>query len=161
MQELHEHMDIDALDAAILAEIQADGRISVAALADRIGLSQAPTYRRLRRLEGVGIVEGYHAKLEPKAVGLGIRALASVKFTTHELQLVEAFERFVLAEPCVLQCDNVTGEVDYMLTVTTRDLEEYERFTKRIRAVPGVASVHTHISLRRVKESFQLPLAVS
>lgn len=142
---------MDATDLEILRALQADGRMSVADLADRIGLTVAPTYRRLRRLEETEVIDGYTALIDPAKLGLAIRAIVSVRFASHDLAITDRFLDFVRREPAVLQCDNVTGEEDYFLVVLVRDLTDYERFTKRLRAVQGVTSIHTHISLRSIK----------
>lgn len=145
---------IDGIDLEILRVLQQDGRISVSDLAERVGLTVAPTYRRLRRLEMDQVIDGYSALVDPAKLGLTIRAIVSVRFASHDLHMTDKFLAFVQSEPSVVTCDNVTGEVDYFLVVLVKDLADYEAFTHRLRATEGVTSIHTHISLRRIKDGF-------
>lgn len=149
---------MDTTDYEILKILQQEGRISVSDLAERVGLTIAPTYRRLRRLEESEVIDGYAALLDPAKLGLAIRAIVSVRFASHDLAITDRFVAFVKREPQVLLCDNVTGEVDYFLVVLARDLADYEAFTHRLRAVQGVTSIHTHISLRSIKNGNVVPL---
>lgn len=149
---------MDSIDIAILDAVQRDGRISVADLADEVGLSSAPVYRRLTRLEKDGAIRGYHADLDPAAFGLSTCAMVGVRCLTHEEHAADALEAFVLASSDIVRCDNVTGEFDYLLVVMVRSLADYERFTREIRAVPGIAQIHSYISLRTVKERQLLDL---
>lgn len=149
---------MDATDVEILRILQQDGRISVADLAGRVGLTVAPTYRRLRRLENTEVVDGYTALLDPAKLGFTIRAIVSVRFASHDLATTDRFTAFVQRESRIQQCDNVTGEVDYYLVVLAHDLADYEAFTHRLRAVQGVTSIHTHISLRSLKSGVAVPL---
>lgn len=142
---------MDDLDAQILAILQREGRASIASIAERIGLSEAPTWRRVRRLEEEGWITGYGARVDRRKLGEHVFAIVSVRFASHELDLAEGFADRVCEMPQVVTCHNVTGEVDYILSVSTRDLEDYERFSRALRAIPGVVSIQTHISLREVK----------
>ncbi len=144
------------IDTEILELLQDQGRLAVSELAERVGLSEAPTWRRLRRLEESGLISGYHAKLDRKALGYGVLAIVSVRFSIHDLKLAENFANTIRDLSCVQTCHNVTGDVDYILTVVTRDLEDYERFTLTLRAIPGVTSIQTHLSLRELKSTAHL-----
>ncbi len=142
---------MDSIDAQILRELQADARMSMADLSEKIGLSSAPTWRRVKRLEEAGVIAGYHAELNPSMLGLDVTAIVSVRFSSHDVTLADRFAEAVQQMSCVQSCDNVTGDVDYILYVRTKNLAEYERFTKSVRAIPGVTSIQSHISLKQVK----------
>jgi len=147
---------VDTIDTQILELLQDQGRLAVSELAERVGLSEAPTWRRLKRLEENGLISGYHAKLDRKALGYGVFAIVSVRFSIHDLQLAENFANTIRDLNCVQTCHNVTGDVDYILTVVTRNLEDYERFTLTLRGIPGVTSIQTHLSLRELKSTGHL-----
>lgn len=148
----------DTIDLHLLRLLQEDGRRSIASLAEEVGLSEAPTWRRVRRLESEGWITGYHAIVDRRKAGLDVLALVSVRFASHELEVADRFAELVGAMPEVMSCHNVTGDVDYQMTVLTPDLESYERFTRKLRSIPGVVSIQSHLSLREIKSSHRLPL---
>ncbi len=149
---------MDQLDAEILKVLQNEGRISIASLADKVTLSEAPTWRRVRKLEEEGVIEGYRATLNRRKVGLGVHAFVSVRFSLHDITLADGFAEAVQSMESVLSCSNVTGDTDYILVVTTKDLDDYEKFTLRLRAIPGVASIKSYLSLREIKPASPLPV---
>jgi len=149
---------VDRIDRQILGLIQDQGRLAVSEIADKVGLSEAPTWRRLKRLEESGIVAGYHATLNRKELGYTVFAIVSVRFSIHDLSMADSFEDTIREFACVQSCHNVTGDVDYILTVVTKDLEEYEQFTRKLRGTPGVTSIQTHLSLRELKSTSRLPV---
>ncbi len=144
------------IDTQILNALQDQGRLAVSDLADQVGLSEAPTWRRLKRLEMSNIITGYHANLSRKGLGYTVFAIVSVRFAIHNLTMDEEFTTTICGLDCVQSCHNVTGDVDYILTVVTRDLEEYEHFTRMLRGIPGVTSIQTHLSLRELKSTNRL-----
>lgn len=149
---------VDAIDLRILEILQDEGRLAVSELAERVGLSEAPTWRRLKRLEESGIILGYRAELDRRALGLSVFAIVSVRFSVHDLPTLDAFAAAVEGMACVQSCHNVTGEVDYILTVVAKDLDEYEAFTRSLRGIPGVTSIQTHLSLREMKATTRIEL---
>ncbi|RKP54617.1 Lrp/AsnC family transcriptional regulator [Pararobbsia silviterrae] len=151
--------DLDRTDRAILAEIQRDGRISNARLAERVGLSETPCARRLKRLEADGYIEGYRAVLSRTALGLGVVAFCLVRFSLHDRSLANRFERDVQGLPRIVACHNVSGTADYLLQIVSRDLDDYGVFMRDVvRALPGVTSVESILSLNEVKRYVGLPL---
>ncbi len=149
---------LDETDRNILRQLQQEGRASVASLADRIGLSEAPAWRRVRKLEEEGYILGYHASVSRRALGLDVHAIVSVRFSSHDLSVADRFAEAIQAMPEVMSCHNVTGDVDYILDVVTQDLATYERFSLKLRSIPGVTSMQTHLSLREIKSSHILPV---
>ena len=143
---------MDSIDVQIVSALQQNGRLTVAELAERVGLTEAPVWRRVRKLEEEGWITGYHASVDRSKVGLKVVAIVTVRFATHNLELAERFVEAIQDHPNVLNAYNVTGDVDYILTVLTKDLEEYEKFTLFLRGFQGIVAIQTHLSLREVKQ---------
>lgn len=151
--------ELDAIDQAILAIVQRDGRISNARLAERVALSETPCARRLKRLEADGYITGYRAELSHRALGLGVTAFVHVRFAVHDRALSEQFEREVQAIDRIVSCHNISGSADYLLGVVATDLDDYGMFTRDVlRALPGVSSIESMLSLREVKRDTGAPL---
>jgi DNA-binding Lrp family transcriptional regulator len=152
-------MDLDKIDRAILGAVQLDGRMTNARLAERVGLSETPCARRLKRLETEGYIEGYRAVLSRTALQLGVTAFVHVRFEVHDLALSERFEREIQALSRVISCHNIAGSADYLLQVIAYDLDDYGAFARNVlRALPGVTAVESMLSLREVKRDMGLPL---
>ena len=151
--------DLDRIDAEILARLQSDGRLSNARLAAQLSMSETPCWRRLKRLEDSGIIEGYQAVLNRRALGLGVMAFVQLGCAQHDEKVTKAFHLAVQACANVLSCHNTTGEADYLLIVVARDLDDYSRFVDTVlRHLPGVTSIRSNLSLRELKSSNQLPI---
>lgn len=152
--------ELDRIDRAILAELQRDGRLPVAKLAERVGLSETPCARRLKRLENEGYIDGYRAMLSRKALELGVIAFAQVRFSVHDRALSDRFEREIQGISRIVSCHNISGTADYLLQVVARDLDEYGVFMRDVlRTLPGVTAVESVLSLREVKRDGGLPLS--
>ncbi len=150
---------IDAMDVKILAELQMNGRISNHDLADKVGLSPSPCWRRVRRLEEDGIIQRYTALLQPDAVGLHITAYAHVMLENHHGETVEAFDQAIEAAAPVLECCSTSGEYDYLLKVTAPSMSAYENFLSTVLLqIPAVRSVSTSFVLKQKKNTTTLPL---
>lgn len=151
--------DLDKTDRAILAALQRDGRMPIARLADTVGLSETPCARRLKRLESDGYIERYRAQLSRKALGFGVVAFVLVRFSVHDRDVANRFEREILAIERILSCHNVSGTADYLLQVVARDLDDYGTFLREsLRNLPGVTSIESALSLREVKREADMPL---
>ncbi len=151
---------IDETDCALLDEIQKDGRISNVNLAQALNLSETPCWRRLKRLEESGCIDGYHAILNRRILGFGVLAFVNITFAIHTGESPYQFEEAVQDIPEVLSCHNVTGEADYFLQIVAEDLEAYEQIIrKKIRTLPGVTSIKSSFSLRKIKATTRLPLS--
>ncbi|EKS66924.1 MULTISPECIES: Lrp/AsnC family transcriptional regulator [Caballeronia] len=151
--------EIDRIDRAMLAALQHDGRMPVAKLAERVGLSETPCARRLRRLESEGFIDGYRAVLSRKALELGVVAFAQVRFSVHDRALSDRFEREIQGIARIVSCHNISGTADYLLQIIARDLDEYGIFMRDVlRTLPGVTAVESMLSLREVKRDSGLPL---
>ncbi|MDE1982418.1 MAG: Lrp/AsnC family transcriptional regulator [Betaproteobacteria bacterium] len=155
-------MDIDRLDQRILEVLQQEGRLSNQDLADRVGLSPSPCLRRVRALEEAGIITGYRAQVDPKALGLSLMALIHISMDQHTPERFRHFEAAVAKIPDVVECLLITGQAaDYQLKVVVRDMEAYqELLLNRITQIKGVTGVHSSFVLRQVVERTALPVGV-
>lgn len=153
-------MELDRYDRQILTLLQEDGRISNQDLADRIGLSPSPCLRRVRALEEAGIITGYRALLDAKALGLSLMALIHVSMDQHTPERFEGLEAAIRDIPEVMECLLITGQsADYQLKVVVKDMDAYqELLLNRITRIPGVTGVHSSFVLRRVVERKGVPV---
>ncbi len=151
--------DLDRLDRKILSELQNDARISNQELAKRVGLSTAPCWRRLRRLEEDGLIKSYATLLNGPAVGWPIVAYAFVSLENHHPESVTRFAKLINEQPEVLECHTVSGNNDYLVRVVARSMESYEQFlTTHLLQIPSVRSVHTSFVLTTKKYTTRLPV---
>lgn len=140
-------------DERILQVLQSDGRISNAALADRVGLSASACLRRVQQLEQRGVISGYRAMIDPKAIGGGVTVMVGVGLARHLKEDQEAFERAMIAAPEVRECHNVSGTIEYLLRVEVSDLESYKAFhTNVLGVVPQVASITSYFVMSSPKD---------
>ena len=144
---------LDATDRKILAALVADGRISNNQLAEKVGLSPAPCWQRMRRLEKDGYIDSYAAILDQEMLGLAETALVDVGLDRHDDATVEGFGRAVTAMPEVLEVYLTTGEHDYFIKVAVDGTRGYEKFLRRLYKVPGVRSTRSSFSLRCLKKA--------
>jgi Lrp/AsnC family transcriptional regulator of ectoine degradation len=151
---------LDAIDLKILAAVQQDGRITKLALAEKVGLSPTPCWLRLRKLEKAGIISGYHARIEPRAIAPMTSVLMEVTLGSHRQADFDRFERAIRDLPQVAACWSVGGGVDYVLKVVTRDIDAYQRLVDGLleREI-GIDRYFTYIVTRTVKEDMVLPVA--
>ena len=150
---------LDRFDRAILSLLQADGRMPVAKLAEKVGLSETPCARRLKRLENEGYIEGYRAVLSRKALQIGVTVFAHVRFSPHLREVSERFEREIQGIERIVSCHIISGSADFMLQIAAHDIDEYSLFMRDVlRQLPGVASVESILSLGEVKPFTGLPL---
>ncbi|WNW14158.1 Lrp/AsnC family transcriptional regulator [Pseudomonas sp. DTU_2021_1001937_2_SI_NGA_ILE_001] len=152
--------DLDRVDIAIAERLQRDGRLSNTRLAEQVALSEASCWRRQKRLEERGLIEGYQAILNRRKLGLGVMAFVQISCHEHSEEVTAQFERIIQAAPQVLSCHNTTGEADYLLQVVARDLDSYSRFVEKVlRTLPGVSSIRSNLSLRELKTDNRLPVS--
>ncbi|WAJ37364.1 Lrp/AsnC family transcriptional regulator [Pseudomonas sp. GOM7] len=151
---------LDRVDIGILERLQRDGRLSNARLATALSISETPCWRRLRRLEEEGVIEGYQANLNRRKLGLGVMAFVQLTCTEHDEATTRAFEAIIATSANVLACHNTTGEADFLLQVVARDLDDYSLFVEQVlRKLPGVSAIRSNLSLRELKSSSRLPLS--
>ncbi|OCW58891.1 Lrp/AsnC family transcriptional regulator [Hoeflea olei] len=143
--------DVDTIDIAILKTLQREGRISNAALAERVGLSASACSRRLDHLEKSGVIKGYHARLAHKALDYRMIAIVNISLSGQFAKTLAEFEAAVKLCPNVLVCYLMSGEYDYTLRIAARDLEDYERIHRDwLSALPHVVKINSSFALREV-----------
>lgn len=143
---------LDAIDKRILRELQDNARLTNQELSERVGLSPSPCLRRLRRLESEGIITGYSAVVDEERLGLPVAIFMSVKLERQIDSALVAFETEIRKHPQVVDCWLMTGDNDYLLRILAPGLREYEAFLTGIfTKIPGIASIESSVSLRRVK----------
>jgi Lrp/AsnC family transcriptional regulator, leucine-responsive regulatory protein len=151
---------LDPMDRKILRNLQDDGRMRLADLAAKVGLSPSPCLRRVRILEKSGVISRYVAVLDQRAVGLPVSVFVSVKLEKQKEELLERFAKTIARWPEVLECYLMTGPRDYWLRVVVPDLAAYERFLKqKLTRIEGIASIESSFALEQVKYTNVLPVA--
>jgi Lrp/AsnC family leucine-responsive transcriptional regulator len=151
--------DLDATDRKILELLQADGRMSLADLAEKVGLSPSPCLRRVRMLED-GVISRYVAVLDQRAAGLPVSVFVSIKLEKQRQESLDRFAKAIERWPEVLECYLMTGSRDYWMRVVVPDLDAYERFVKqKLTRVEGIASIESSFALEQVKYTNVLPVA--
>jgi DNA-binding Lrp family transcriptional regulator len=150
---------LDRWDVAILDELQRDARLSNAELANRIGLSAAPTWRRVKWLESQGFITGYRAEIDRRRIGLGALAFVRVDAERNNAEATRALEDAMRALPEVVSCHYISGAGTFELQVLTTDLDAYSRWAMdTLFKLPNVKDIHTRFSLGEVKAGAALPL---
>ncbi|KRG60487.1 Lrp/AsnC family transcriptional regulator [Stenotrophomonas sp. W1S232] len=151
---------LDRTDLRLLAEIQRNGRATNAELAQRVNLSPSACLRRVQRLESEGVIGGYGAWLQPRAIGLGLQAFVRVQLAKHGHAAIAQFIEAVQLWDEVVACHALTGDMDYLLHVYVRDLDHFSAFLlDKLLNASGVADVNSSFVLRTVKEFRALPLS--
>ena len=151
--------ELDAVDARILDIIQHDAGLSVADIAERVGLSSSPCWRRIKRMEEAGFITGRVTLLDNYSLGLNFEVLASVKLALPNRDNLDAFERMVQDWPEVVECMTVTGAVDYMIHIVTTDMHAYDNFLRdKLLGSALVSDVQSRIVIRVAKRTTALPL---
>ena len=144
---------LDRIDRAILAALSTDGRLSMAALGEKVGLSKTPVQARVRRLERDGYIRGYQAIVDREKMGEGHVAFVQVKLSDTRSAALEAFNRAVQAVPEIEQCHMIAASFDYLLKIRTKDISAYRRVLgERISALPHVAQTSTFVAMETVKD---------
>jgi DNA-binding Lrp family transcriptional regulator len=153
------HYPLDAIDRTILDTLQADGRITNVALAERAGLTAPPCLRRVRALEEAGVIESFHARLSATALGYGIMVFALVSLRSQAEEDLRAFEKHIATLPEVRECHMLNGEIDFILKIVAHDLQAFQTFlTSRLTTAPNVASVKTSLTIRTSKDLPGIPV---
>jgi len=149
--------ELDSIDLRILAELQADGRITNVELASRVGLSAPPCLRRVRRLEEAGVLRGYHADVEPNALGFEITFFAIVGLESQKQVILDAFETEVIGWAEVRECHMIRGGGDFLLRLVARDTAHENALTARLTSATNVLRVQTLQTIRTAKNAAGVP----
>ncbi|WP_224826570.1 Lrp/AsnC family transcriptional regulator [Cognatishimia sp. MH4019] len=152
---------LDPIDRQILAELQADGRMTNVELAKRVGISAPPCLRRVRTLEEAGYIRGYHAEVDPRELGFEVQVFAMVGLQSQAESDLSAFEERCRNWPLVRECHMLNGEVDFILKCVAPDLSTFQTFlTSDLLTAPNVASVKTSLVIRGAKDEPGVPFEV-
>ena len=149
---------MDAIDRKILELLQRDATLAIADIAERVGLSQTPCWKRIQKLEAQGVIERRVALLNPEKLGLGLTVFVSIETSDHSKAWLARFAETVSAMPEVLEFYRMAGDIDYMLRVVVADMQAYDAFYKRLIAAVPLKNVSSRFAMERVKASTVLPL---
>jgi len=153
--------ELDLVDAKILDLIQRDAGLSVAEIAEKVGLSSSPCWRRIKRLEEAGVISGRVTLLNKKELGIDFEVVANVKLSLPTRENLEAFEALVQQWPEVVECMTVTGAVDYVIRVLTTDMHAYDNFLRdKLLGSALVSDVQSRIIIRVAKRTTSMPLGL-
>ena len=151
---------MDVIDRKIIAELQAEGRLTVTELAQRVGLSVAPCHRRLRELERAGAIRGYRAVVDPAAIGLGFEVLVQVTMDREDAATVADFERGLAEVAEVRHAERLFGDPDYLVRVATADIAAYQSLRdEKLATLPGVGRLTSTIVMKRIVDERPFPVA--
>jgi Lrp/AsnC family transcriptional regulator len=151
---------LDRYDHALLAALQEDGALSIAALSERVGLSTTPCWKRVKRLEEEGYIERRVAIVNRRKVGLGVTVFVSVRTGQHDEKWLERFAAAVATMPEVQEFHRMSGDVDYLLKVVTSDIDGYDAFYKKLIRTAQLSGVSSAFSMEQIKSTTALPLAL-
>jgi Lrp/AsnC family leucine-responsive transcriptional regulator len=151
---------LDRYDLQILSELQADARLTNAELAQRVGLSAAPCWRRVRALEESGFIKGYHAEIDRHRIGLGVLAFVRLDADRNTGERTREMEDAIRQIPEIVSCHYISGAGTFELQVVSKDLDSFSQFARKVLInLPNVKDIHTSFSLGEVKASSAWPLA--
>ena len=151
--------ELDRYERMILRVLQRDAGLSVAAIAEEVGLSQTPCYRRIDRLERNGIIKARVALVDRTKVGLHAHVFAQVKLNAHGRANLDEFTSAIQGLPEVLECYVLMGTVDFMLRIVARDIQAYERFFfDKLSQLPGIQEINSTVALSEIKSTTALPI---
>ena len=148
---------LDKLDRRILAILQKDGRLSMKDLGEQVGLSITPCIERVKRMERDGIISGYHARVNPAALGASLLMFVQITLSNKSGEMFEQFRREVLRIPQVLECHLVSGDFDYIIKARIREMSEYRKLLGDILLqLPGAAQSKSYVVMEEIKETLTL-----
>ena len=154
-------MDFDRIDRKILEELQREGRLSMTELAERVSLSVSPCTERVRRLERSGVILGYHARVNPEALGRGLLVFVELTLASKSAAVFDAVRQALLLEPRVLECHLISGSFDYLVKARLSAMREYRDLLGQIlRQIPVPAQSNSYVVMEEIKENGVLPVAV-
>jgi Lrp/AsnC family leucine-responsive transcriptional regulator/Lrp/AsnC family transcriptional regulator len=150
---------LDEIDLRILRAMQGDGKLTIAEIAERVGLSQSPCSRRIAKLESDGVIRGRQTLLDAKKLGYGTLIIVRIKLQTHDTKMLEAFKKAVRGIPEIQIALLVLGDFDYYLRIMVRDIEHYQQLLQRkLVSLPGVREMQSSVILDVVKDTGSVPI---
>lgn len=152
-------MNVDDLEIRILNCLQEDATLSLAEIAQAVGSSPTPCWRRIQRLRDAGVIRGQVALLDRRKIGLNTQVFAQVRLSAQGRENIEEFATRIREFPEVLECHVIMGTIDFMLRIVAADVEAYERFFfDRLSRVPGIQEINSMVALSEIKSTTALPL---
>ena len=149
---------IDSTDRRILAILQEDATVPIAEIAERVGLSQTPCWKRIKRLERDGLIVRRVALLDRDRLGLGVTVMVAVRTAQHDDQWLQSFAEGVSRIPEVVEFYRMSGDVDYLLKIVARDIPDYDRIYRKLTKVAPLNDVSSSFAMQEIKSTTALPL---
>ena len=149
---------LDSIDRRILRALQADATVPIAELAEQVGLSQTPCWKRVKRLTDAGVIERRVAILDREQLDLGLVVFVSIRTSRHDEEWLDAFARGAASLPEVVEFYRMSGETDYLLKVVVRDIAAYDAFYKRLIAAAPLQDVSSSFAMEQIKFTTALPI---
>ncbi|ATE64684.1 Lrp/AsnC family transcriptional regulator [Rhizorhabdus dicambivorans] len=152
------NISLDAVDRRLLAILQEDATVSMADLAERVGLSATPCWKRIKRLEQDGVIERRVAILNREALGLGITVIVAIRTSRHSDDWLQTFADGVSKIPEVVEFYRMSGEIDYLLKIVARDISDYDRIYRKLTKVAELHDVSSSFAMQEIKSTTALPI---
>ncbi|GGE81395.1 Lrp/AsnC family transcriptional regulator [Sphingomonas prati] len=153
-----ENIVLDAVDRRLLAVLQEDATVAIAELAERVGLSTTPCWKRIKRLERLGVIERRVAILNRETLGLGVTVIVAVRTARHSDEWLQTFSDEVARMPEVVEFYRMSGEIDYLLKIVARDIADYDRIYRKLTKVADLHDVTSSFAMQEIKSTTALPL---
>lgn len=151
--------ELDRIDRKILGILQRNGRIAVTELSEQVGLSPTPCAERIRRMEREGTITGYHARIDPAALGLKLLVFVEIKLSAKSGDVFDRVKRELQFVPQVLECHLVSGDFDYLIKARIREMSEYRQLLGDVlKKLPGAAESRSYVVMEEIRESLELPV---
>lgn len=150
--------DLDLIDRKIIAELMRDATLPVAQIADKVGLSQTPCWKRIQKLEAAGVITSRVALVDPARIGFGLTVFVGIEAPDHSAEWRAAFTAAVEAIPEVMDAHRMAGEMDYLLRVAVRDMAAFDAFYRRLTDAVPIKNVTSHFAMERIKHSTAYPI---
>lgn len=150
--------ELDLIDRKIVAQLMRDATLPVAQIADKVGLSQTPCWKRIQKLEGMGVLTGRVALADPGKLGFGLTIFAAIEAPDHSADWREAFSKAVQAIPEIMEVYRMAGEFDYLLRVAVADMAAFDRLYKRLTDAVPIKNVTSHFTMERIKFTTAYPV---
>lgn len=152
---LSEVLVLDEIDQKIVSILKADGKLGTKEIANQIGLTNTPTYERIRRLEKRGVIKSYAAIIDKKKQGLTLNVLCNVQLKSHAAEYLREFEAAIIQLTEITDCFHIAGNFDYLLKITVKDMDAYSIFVKeKLAVIPHIATVQSSFIMRTLKEEY-------
>lgn len=153
---------LDRIDRKILILLQQDGRMALTELAEQVGLSTTPTSERVKRLEREGVIEGYYARVNPRAVACAQLVFVELRLAAKSAEIFDQFRREVMKLPNIVECHLVSGDFDYLVKARISDMSQYRMLLGDILLnLPGAVESRSYVVMEEVKETLVLPVGTT